>query len=675
MATEYRPPLAIHFIWNFADSDKVEPILDLIRKSFARDVDCPFSRGLNIPLFFYSSENPNCSPFNPPQQKAAKDIVFVFTSVNTLGHETWKSYTDHIPLSDTFRAVPIAIDRDGLGHGNNGNLKSLNFLRSYEWPEDLREQWAVLAMAHEICRHGFIEIDSESPGKCSSVKIFLSHAKAGDTGRLHAEAIYKFIDRTNLSRFFDATEISPGFKFDEEIIKHIKEATLVAIGSDAYSSRYWCQREILCAKQNERPIIAVDCLQDYEDRVFPAGSNIPCVHVPPDTPISEHDILRVLLATILETIRYYYARKSLKYYQDQKWIDSDCAIISRPPEIRQIIDLKKSGKQKVCYPEPSLYSEEADWLSHFGVEAFTPLWNSVEDGSLDSFRIGISISDSPLDVYTTHHIHPDHLKRLSQDIARHLLARSGTIIYGGDLRKDGFTEFILDEAIALISRLQTESIHVENHLAWPLYISGPEVVAWRAKYNDVMKSIEHVIPDDISKGIDKNIFIAPNGINNKYIWSRCLTEMREKSVKTSHARICAGGKLSGYHGKMPGVLEEIMISLEQKKPIFLLGAYGGAVGEVCKTIINKSIAEPLTENWQITNNEGYFKLQEKATTEGNNVSYKKIRTKLERISVDDLANSSGLKPCDYQRLMASPFIDECVHIIVKGLKNIARCAN
>ena len=42
MATEYRPPLAIHFIWNFADSDKVEPILDLIRKSFARNVDCPF---------------------------------------------------------------------------------------------------------------------------------------------------------------------------------------------------------------------------------------------------------------------------------------------------------------------------------------------------------------------------------------------------------------------------------------------------------------------------------------------------------------------------------------------------------------------------------------------------------------------------------------------------------
>lgn len=346
MTTEYKPPLAIHFIWNPADEGSVCTILDAVRSSFARDVDRPFSRGLNIPLFFYSSENPNQPPSHSPVQQAAKDIVFVFASVNTLGRESWKSYVDKLSLSNTLRAVPIAIDKNGLGHGSEGSLNNFNFLRSYEWQGDLKEQRAVLAMAHEIYRHGFVEISEEDPGKCSSIKIFLSHAKAGDTGRLHAESIYKFIDSTNMSRFFDATEISPGFKFDEDIIKHIKESTLVAIGSDAYSSRYWCQREILCAKQHQRPIIAIDCLQEFEDRVFPAGSNVPCVHVSPDTPISEPDILRILIATILETIRHLHAQKSLEYYQSHNWIDNDCAIISRPPEIRQVIDLKKVGNKK-----------------------------------------------------------------------------------------------------------------------------------------------------------------------------------------------------------------------------------------------------------------------------------------------------------------------------------------
>jgi len=670
MHSEYKPPVAIHFVWHPSDTEAVTPVLDAVRTSFARDVNRPFSRGLNIPLFFYSSETPNCPPLNMPTQQAEKDVVFVFTSVNTLGREVWKSYINQLSFSNTLRALPIAIDTNGLGHVNEGSLQNLNFLRSYDWPEDLRDQWAVLSMAHEIYRHGFVEINESDKGKSSSVKIFLSHAKAGGTGCLHAESIYKFIDNTNMSRFFDATEISPGFNFDEEIIKHIKESTLVAIGSDAYSSRYWCQREILCAKQNNRPIIAVDCLQEYEDRVFPAGSNVPCVHVSPEAPISERDILRVLIATILETIRHHHAQKSLEYYQSQNWIDTDCAIISRPPEIRQIIKLKESGKQKVCYPEPSLYSEEADWLSYFKIDAFTPLRSRSEDKYLNNYRIAISISDISPNNYASHHLHADHLKRLAQDISSHLLARSGIIIYGGDLRKDGFTQFILDEAIALKNRLNTDDIHVENHLAWPIYISDPEIIVWRAKYNRVMKSIEHEIPDDIETDVDKSTFLPPNGVNNKYIWSRCLTEMREQSVVTSDARICAGGKLMGYQGKMPGVLEEIIISIEKNKPIYLLGAFGGVVGEVCKSIRNKAITEPLTEQWQITNNVAYFDLQKKSKTENKNANYTNIKFRLESIICEELAKSSGLNCKDYQRLMESPFVDECVHLILKGLKVI-----
>ncbi|MCX7553718.1 hypothetical protein OS175_07495 [Marinicella sp. S1101] len=667
----YKPPLAIHFIWNPADEGSMNTILDSVRSSFARDIDRPFSRGLNIPLFFYSSENPNQCPVHSPKQHAAKDIVFVFTSVNTVGRDSWKTYIDQLTLSNTFLAVPIAIDGNGLGHGSDGSLKNLNFLRSYDWPKELKRERAVLAISHEIYRHGLVEINDSDHGKSSSIKVFLSHAKAGDTGRLHAESIYKFIDSTNMSRFFDATEISPGFKFDEEIIKHIKESTLVAIGSDAYSSRYWCQREILCAKQHQRPIIAVDCLQKFEDRIFPAGSNVPCVNVSPNTPIGELDILRILNATILETIRHHLAQESLKFYQSQNWIDKDCAIISRPPEIRQVIDLKNKGKQKICYPEPSLYSEELDWLSHFGMEAFTPLWNKEEDEALGHSRIGISISDNPVGNYSDHHLHADHLKRLSQDLARHILARAGAIIYGGDLRKDGFTQFILDEAIAIKSRLNTENIHVENHLAWPLYVSDPEIVAWRAKYNGIIKTVEHDIPDDIAKDIDKKDFIVPSGMKNKYIWSRCLTLMREQSIEFSHVRICAGGKLAGYHGKMPGVLEEIFISIEKNKPIFLLGAFGGVVAEVCRTIKGKVITEPLTEHWQVTNNAGYFELQEKAEKESHKANYANIKTILEEISVDNLASSCGLCSDEYMRLMDSPFVDECVHLILKGLKTLA----
>ena len=325
MNTEFIPPLAVHFIMHPSDAGTVDPILDEIRKSFARDKDRPFSRGLNIPLFFYSSQNPNEIPDTHPRSVATRNVVFVFTSINTTGQPDWMAYIESLAVSDVMYIVPVAIDSFGLDHG--GGLRGLNCIRSYDWPSANNELHAIVTLAHEIYRYGFVVIKPDDVGKNTSISVFLSHAKAGDTGRLHAEEIRRFIDNSNMNRFFDATEISPGFPFDEEIEKYIPGSTLLAIESDAYSSRYWCQREVLSAKHHGRPIVVVDCLDEYEDRIFPAASNVPCVHIPSDVPLSERNILRVLVAVILETIRHDYAKASLEIYKSQGWIDTDCELI------------------------------------------------------------------------------------------------------------------------------------------------------------------------------------------------------------------------------------------------------------------------------------------------------------------------------------------------------------
>ncbi|MGE4544284.1 MAG: TIR domain-containing protein [Pedobacter sp.] len=536
-------------------------------------------------------------------------------------------------------------------------------------------QHAFLAMAHEVYRHGFVEIEEGDKGKSSSIKIFLSHAKNGDTGRLHAESIKRFIENTNISHFFDATEISPGFKFDDEIIEHIKESTVVAISSDAYSSRYWCQREILCAKEFHKPMIAVDCLEDYEDRIFPAGSNVPCVHVSPESPISESDILRVLTAAILETIRHHHALKSLEHYQSRGWIGNDCVLVSRPPEIRQILALKEGGGSQICYPEPPIYSEEADWHRQLEIDTFTPLWSRAENLSFRGLRVGISISDVTSEGFSDNHLPASQSTRLAQDLARHLLARSATLIYGGDLRKNGFTEFIFDEAIALKSRLDTDGVYVENHLAWPIHKADREMTAWRADYREVMKTVENSIPSDISSNVDKENYLSPSTPRNKYFWSRCLTEMRLNSIDSSHARICVGGKLFGYNGKMPGVLEEILIAISKKKPIYLLGAFGGVVGEVCKVLRNEPYPDSLTEAWQVTHNAGYVDLQAIAREHGMHADYEQGKVALSGIEIHMLSENAGLEEDTYLRLMETPFVDECIHLVMQGLKKISSKMN
>jgi hypothetical protein len=666
MTTRYLPPLAINFIWHPSDSDDVTPILNIIRKSFARHKDKPFSRGLNLPLFFFSSQNSGEAPFEHPEEVACNNIIFIFTSVNTIGTKKWKRYAEDLPQSPSIHIMPIMIDCYGCYHG--GALSGLHCIRMLDWPEGNKDLIAVVALAHEIYRFGCRSLPPEDKGVETSIAIFLSHTKSGDTGKLHSEQIKKFIDNTNMNRFFDANELSPGYHFDQEIEKHVQDSTLLAFESDAYSSRYWCQREVLFAKQHNRPIVVVNCLDDFEDRIFPAASNVPCVHISPAVPMPERDILRILTTAIIETVRYNYSLLSLNAYRQIGWIDRDCELTARPPEIRQVFNLKKRGVQKICYPEPPVYSIEADWHEALEIQAFTPLWSPSERDCLSQKRVGISISDASGVGFAAHHIHPDQLVLLAQDLARHLLARSATLIYGGDLRPGGFTEFILDEARILKDRIGEAAPCVENHLAWPLYVSGTEIIAWRAKYHEVMETVEHEIPADVANDLDKVSFLQPNTPLNSYIWSRCLSEMREKSISSSTARICAGGRLTGYQGKMPGVLEEIVLALNEQKPIFLLGAFGGVVGDVCSLLQNAVVPESLTEHWQISHIEGYSDLQELARSHGHGCDYVAITAFISSHSVSELATRCGLDENEYKRLMISPFVDECVYLILKGLE-------
>ena len=45
-------------------------------------------------------------------------------------------------------------------------------------------------------------------------------------------------------------------------------------------------------------------------------------------------------------------------------------------------------------------------------------------------------------------------------------------------------------------------------------------------------------------------------------------------------RICLGGKTSGYQGDEPGVMEEAKLALKYRKPLYLMGGFGGATRRV-----------------------------------------------------------------------------------------------
>ena len=132
------------------------------------------------------------------------------------------------------------------------------------------------------------------------------------------------------------------------------------------------------AKKNNRPIVSVNCLQVYEDRIFPPAANVPCVHIAPSDKPTKLEILNILVAALIETIRFNFSISLLNYYKKQSWIDSTAVVLARPPEIQQIVSLRSEMVEnetlKICYPEPPIYAEEMDWLEFLKVKPSTPLW-------------------------------------------------------------------------------------------------------------------------------------------------------------------------------------------------------------------------------------------------------------------------------------------------------------
>ncbi|WP_426976848.1 TIR domain-containing protein [Acinetobacter johnsonii] len=670
MTSIITPPLAAYFIWHESDQKAFDEVCGDFRSYLTRDIDRPFSRELNIPTFFYSG----CDhPPKQPNYLAQNNVIFICLSRNTLGNALWRSFLNNIIISKTAYVVPIALDQHGMKHTTEqGSLNSLNCIRAFNFEEENKKLLSILHLSHELYRYGFNEHQFIGHGSSTSVRLFLSHAKKGGIGEVYAKSIKEFINTTNMKEFFDASEISAGYRFDEEIISHINQSTLIAITTDEYSSRYWCQREILEAKKTNRPIIAVNCLKEYEDRIFPPAANVPCVHITPSEDPSRHEVLTILVAALIETIRFNFSNKLLNYYQMQSWVDKDAVILARPPEIQNAILLKQVLEQDkqltICYPEPPIYAEEMDWTKYLNIKVSTPLWHSEEELNLNK-KIGISISEDGQNDFTNRNTHPDELKRLAQELARHLLVRGNTLIYGGDLRPNGFTEFILEEASILQNRLPNKKFEVQNHLSWPLHLL-PNTKEWELNHFQVLNQIKYSIPEDIQHKVDNSVFLIPEDIEAKYIWSRCLTLMREKSINESDIRICAGGKATGYTGQMPGVLEEFLIAVDNSKPIYLIGGLGGIVKNICDSIRNKTIFSTLTRDWQIAENKLYTDLLTILESNGYSVNYDEIKDKLIDLDISILAKNTGLTLEEYIKLMETPFIDEIIHLILKGLKNI-----
>ncbi len=101
--------------------------------------------------------------------------------------------------------------------------------------------------------------------------VFISHTKrSGVAEEPHVATLIKatrdLLSHTRLAEFFDARDIEPGEDFEAKLLGKAATSALLALRTDLYATRPWCQKEVVVAKQAGMPVVMLDALSLGEER-------------------------------------------------------------------------------------------------------------------------------------------------------------------------------------------------------------------------------------------------------------------------------------------------------------------------------------------------------------------------------------------------------------------------
>lgn len=638
METELQMPLATYVLYHseYPDGEKA---FDLIYQLLCRDVERPLTDGIDIPTFLRTASDTESIP-DIDVNISKKTAIILLIDEKMFCSSLWQKYIDNLSnvINDDVKVYAIGLCQYAFEISSvvkyNQSIRLNNF--SFE------ENWNLIQIRLLESLYRLITNPDQK------IKLFISHAKKDCLNE--AKQFRDYLNSsTKLSTFFDENDILDGNDFRKQIEGNIISSLLVVLKTDIYSEREWCRNEVIIAKRNKIPTIVVNCISKRVKRMFPYIGNCPMVQYTGNW----DDIVLVLLRTALNQVYQSYLLDIIK--------DNNSNIsnyIPCTPELFSFITIKdKEGK--ILYPEPPLGNEELLVLSDYSenISFVTPTEALANDFfNIKDKKIAFSVSES--DDIHKYGCSKTMLKDVVLELSRYILKAGGELVYGGDLRNDGYTESFenFSYQYGCKEKFETRPFYFTNYFAWPIYLKMSKSDQARFIHNRVQTVF---VDPTVGAMVDK--FVPPVENENLEIWAKSLTKMREKMEQDVNARIIIGGRLSRFKGKYAGVLEEFLIANKSKHPIYLIGGFGGAA----KAIIDIRKGESVDlEYW------AYTTPQYKEFVEFYNLANQdKINYELIIKEIKDAKLNNGLTAAENERLASSINILEIVSLILKGLNN------
>jgi len=278
-------------------------------------------------------------------------------------------------------------------------------------------------------------------------------------------------------------------------------------------------------------------------------------------------------------------------------------------------------------------------------------------------NIGVSISDSP--EINQLGFSFEHQKNLIIEITRYLVIHGSSLIYGGDLRQNGYTRLFSDLVFQYRPTNEVGKKFLKNYLSFPIHVKLKTSDELEFKKNGV-EPIKVSAPEHLN--IDETMFYPPNNKENLFIWAESLSKMRVEMNSESNARIFTGGSMANFKGKYPGLLEEAILALENDTPVYFVGIFGGVTKRIIEGLKGEKPKE-LTLKWQSDKNKDYGKFVSyyNDKVENDKIDYEKCSDYLNSYTLEKLSKNNGLTIKENERLFHSIHTSEIIFLLMKGL--------
>jgi hypothetical protein len=221
------------------------------------------------------------------------------------------------------------------------------------------------------------------------IRVFVSHTKRstpGDADRVQAliERIRLLIANTRLVEYFDASDLQPGTDWADGLIESAGRSALLAVRTDLYATREWCQREMRVAKAAGMPVVILDAVASAEERGSFLMDHVP--RIPGGAEPQDAAIMRALNQLVDECLKRVLWARQRALAQDSEelevawWAPHAPEPVTLAAWLGRGDALPTDGPVRVLHPDPPLgrdevaVLEEMAQLAGFGgrLEIMTP---------------------------------------------------------------------------------------------------------------------------------------------------------------------------------------------------------------------------------------------------------------------------------------------------------------